>query len=408
MAPLFQPSSYFWGSLAMSRVTSGLSILLQEPPAWAAGARLGLLSHAPSVGPDLTSARKLVAQRFPGQLQVLFSPQHGLQGEKQDNMIPSADFVDPVLKLPVVSLYGPRLAPPPEVLTAVDVILVDLVDVGTRVYTFAATLAKLMEAAAPLDKKVVVLDRPNPISGSAVEGNLLRPEWASLVGPYPLPMRHGFSLGELARYYNVTQDIGCDLTVIPAAGWRRGDYFDATGLPWVLPSPNLPSLEAAIVYPGQVLLEGTNLSEGRGTTRPFELFGAPFLEPGRILERLKGIELPGVTLRTACFEPTFHKWAGDLCRGFQLHVTDRQTFKPYYTTLCLLAAIRQLYPEQFAWRQPPYEYETVRLPFDLLTGDDAIRWGLENGRSAAELEAAWQDDLGKFMGVRREFLIYEE
>jgi uncharacterized protein YbbC (DUF1343 family) len=392
----------------MGGVASGLASFLREPPAWAADARLGLLSHAPSVGPDLTGARELVARRFPGRLTVLFSPQHGLLGEKQDNMIASADFADPVLHLPVVSLYGPRLTPPSEALGAVDVVLADLVDVGTRVYTFAATLAKVMVAAAALDKKVVVLDRPNPISGSAVEGNLLRPEWASLVGPYPLPMRHGFSLGELARYYNVTQAINCDLEVVPAAGWRRGDYHDATGLPWVLPSPNLPTLDAAIVYPGQVLLEGTNLSEGRGTTRPFELFGAPFLEPGRILERLRAIELPGVILRTACFEPTFHKWAGELCRGFQLHVTDRRAFKPYYTTLTLLAVIRELYPEQFAWRQPPYEYETVRLPFDLLTGDDLIRRGLENCLTVPELEAAWQDDLNRFMEVRQEFLLYPE
>jgi uncharacterized protein YbbC (DUF1343 family) len=393
----------------MHRVASGLEIFLREPPAWAADARLGLLSHAPSVGPELASARELVARRFPGRLQILFSPQHGLLGEKQDNMIASADFADPVLGLPVVSLYGPRLTPPPEALAAMDVILVDLVDVGTRVYTFAATLAKVMEAAAPLGKKVVVLDRPNPISGTAVEGNLLRPEWASIVGPYPLPMRHGFSLGELARYYN-TQNIGCDLTVIPAAGWRRGDYYDATGLPWVLPSPNLPTLDAAIVYPGQVLLEGTNLSEGRGTTRPFELFGAPFLEPGRILERLKekAIELPGVILRTACFEPTFHKFAGELCRGFQLHVTGRRIFKPYFTTLTLLSVIRELYPGQFAWRQPPYEYENERLPIDLLTGDDLIRRGLENGLTVPELESAWQDDLNRFMEVRQEFLLYPE
>jgi uncharacterized protein YbbC (DUF1343 family) len=392
----------------MGRVASGLAILLSEPPAWAPAARLGLLSHPASVDPHLTPARELLARHFPGQLQVLFSPQHGLLGEKQDNMIASADFADPVLHLPVVSLYGPRLTPPAEALALVDVILVDLLDVGTRVYTFAATLARVMAAAAPLGKKVVVLDRPNPIGGTQVEGNLLRPQWASIVGPYPLPMRHGFSLGELARYYNVTQKIGCDLEVIPARGWQRRDYYDATGLPWVLPSPNLPTLDGAIVYPGQVLLEGTNLSEGRGTTRPFELFGAPFLEPKRILAALRSVELPGVILRTACFEPTFHKWAGELCRGFQLHVTDRHTFKPYYTTLALLTAIRQLYPDKFSWRQPPYEYETVRLPIDLLTGDDAIRQGLENGLSAAELEKAWQVDLNGFMEARREFLLYEE
>ncbi|MFZ5449090.1 MAG: exo-beta-N-acetylmuramidase NamZ family protein [Thermodesulfobacteriota bacterium] len=390
----------------MSRLASGLTIFLQEPPQWARGSRLGLLCHPASVAPDLTNARELIARQFSGQLKVLFSPQHGLLGEKQDNMIASADFVDPILHLPVVSLYGPRMSPPADALALADVILVDLMDVGTRVYTFAATLAKVMEAAAPLDKKVVVLDRPNPIGGTQVEGNMLQPEWASFVGPYPLPMRHGFSLGELARYYNVTQKIGCDLEVIEARGWRRGDYYDATGLPWVLPSPNLPTLDGAIVYPGQVLLEGTNLSEGRGTTRPFELFGAPFLEPGRILDQLKGIELPGVILRTACFEPTFHKWAGELCQGFQLHITDRLTFKPYYTTLALLAAIRQLYPDRFAWRQPPYEYETVRLPFDLLTGDDAIRRGLENGLSVPELEHAWQDDLTQFLEIRREFFLY--
>ena len=390
----------------MARAITGLESFLQDPPAWAARARLGLLSHPAAVAADLASARELLAARLPGRLQILFSPQHGLRGEKQDNMIASADCVDPVLELPVVSLYGPRLAPPADALAAVDVILVDLQDVGTRVYTFAATLAQVMAAAAPLGKKVVVLDRPNPIGGAAVEGNLLRPEWASLVGPYPLPMRHGFTLGELARYYRVTQQIDCDLEVIPLQGWRRRDYFDATGLPWVLPSPNLPTLDGAIVYPGQVLLEGTNLSEGRGTTRPFELFGAPFLEPRRIKALLP--ELPGVILREAHFEPTFHKWAGELCQGFQLHVTDRESFKPYYTTLALLAAIRELYPEQFAWRQPPYEYENERLPIDLLTGDAAIRLGLEQGLTAAELEAAWQEDLARFMEMRREFLLYPE
>ena len=390
----------------MARVVTGLEIFLQDPPAWAARARLGLLSHPAAVAADLASARELLAARLPGRLQILFSPQHGLRGEKQDNMIASADFVDPVLRLPVVSLYGPRLAPPADALAAVDVILVDLQDVGTRVYTFAATLAQVMAAAAPLGKKVVVLDRPNPIGGAAVEGNLLRPEWASFVGPYPLPMRHGFTLGELARYYQSTQRIDCDLEVIPLQGWRRGDYFDATGLPWVLPSPNLPTLDGCVVYPGQVLLEGTNLSEGRGTTRPFELCGATFLQPRRIKARLP--ELPGVILREAHFEPTFHKWAGEMCQGFQLHITDRESFKPYYTTLALLAAIRELYPEQFAWRQPPYEYETERLPIDLLTGDAAIRLGLERGLSAAELEDSWQKDLKEFLEVGQEFLLYRE
>jgi uncharacterized protein YbbC (DUF1343 family) len=392
----------------MAIVVSGLEVFVNDPPSWAKGARLGLLCHPASVAADLESARELLARRFPGQLKVLFSPQHGLLGEKQDNMISSADFIDPILNLPVISLYGPRMTPPAEALAQVDAVLVDLQDVGTRVYTFAATVAKVMEAAAAAGVKVAVLDRPNPIGGGQVEGNMLRPELASFVGPYPLPMRHGFSLGELARYYNATQKIGCDLEIIPARGWRRSYYFDATGLPWVLPSPNLPTLDGVIVYPGQVLLEGTNLSEGRGTTRPFELFGAPFLDPSHIKARLAAIPLPGVILREASFEPTFHKWTGELCRGFQLHVTDRLDFKPYFNTLAILGVIRELYPEDFAWRQPPYEYETERLPIDLLTGDAAIREGLDKGAPVADLEAAWQGELEEFMEARREFLLYGE
>jgi len=391
----------------MSEVIPGLEVFLQEPPVWSAGAPLGLLCHPPSVDRELRPAPELVARRFPGQLRVLFSPQHGLKGDKQDNMVASPDFEDPLLRVPVVSLYGPRLDPPREALENLAVLLVDLQDVGTRVYTYAATLAKAMAAAARVGVKVAVLDRPNPIGGLQVEGNLLRPEWASFVGPYPLPMRHGFTLGELARYYNVTQHLGCDLEVIPARGWRRGGYFDATGLPWIMPSPNLPTLDGALVYPGQVLLEGTNLSEGRGTTRPFEFFGAPFLEPGRLRQVLKDTPLPGVVLREVGFEPTFHKWAGELCHGFQLHVTDRRAFKPYYTTLVLLAAIRRLYPEHFAWRQPPYEYETERLPIDLLTGDATIREGLDAGRPVAELEASWQPDLEAFRQESRQYWLYD-
>jgi uncharacterized protein YbbC (DUF1343 family) len=392
----------------MHTVASGLEVFLQTPPPWVKGARLGILSHPAAVDSHLQNARELLAYRFPGQLQLLFSPQHGLLGEKQDNMITSPDFLDPVLQLPVISLYGPRLAPRPETLAGLDILLVDLQDVGTRVYTFATTVAKVMATAAPLGTKVVVLDRPNPIGGAQVEGNLLQPAWASFVGPYPLPMRHGFTLGELSLYYNATQNLGCELTVIPAQGWRRQDYFDATGLPWVLPSPNLPTLDGTLVYPGQVLLEGTNLSEGRGTTRPFELCGAPFLEPPRVKARLQDFPLPGVIFREACFEPTFHKWAGQLCRGFQLHVTHRRTYQPYLTTLALLAVIRELYPAQFAWRQPPYEYENERLPIDLLTGDAVIREGLDRGISPLDLQAGWRKELDGFLEQRREFLLYPE
>ncbi len=392
----------------MARVVSGLEVLVGDPPSWAKGARLGLLSHPASVSSLLQPARELIASRFPGQLQVLFSPQHGLLGEKQDNMIASPDFLDPLLQLPVISLYGPRMTPPADFLAKIDAVLVDLQDVGARVYTFATTLAKVMEAAAAAGVKVAVLDRPNPIGGKQVEGNLLRPGWASFVGPYPLPMRHGLTLGEMAYYYNATHKIGCDLEVIPARGWRRGNYADAAGLPWVLPSPNLPTLDSAVVYPGQVLLEGTNLSEGRGTTRPFELCGAPFLEPDHIKARLAELPLPGVIFREASFEPTFHKWAGELCHGFQLHVTDRRVFKPYLTTLALLGVIRELYSEDFAWRPPPYEYETERLPIDLLTGDAAIREGLDNETSVLDLEASWQGELWKFLEARQEFLIYPD
>jgi uncharacterized protein YbbC (DUF1343 family) len=389
----------------MGKVIPGLEIFLAEPPRWAAGAKFGLLSHPASLDRSYRPAPELIARRFPGQVRLLFGPQHGFGGEKQDNMVASPDGLDLRLGIPLISLYGPRLEPPREALSQVDAVLVDLMDVGTRVYTYGATVAKLMAAAGEVGVKVAVLDRPNPIGGTQVEGNLLKPEWASFVGPYPLPMRHGLTLGELARYYNVTQDLGCDLEVTAAAGWRRGGYFDETGLPWVMPSPNLPTLEGALVYPGQVLLEGTNLSEGRGTTRPFEYFGAPFLEPARIKAALEA-PLPGVVLREAVFEPTFHKWAGRVCLGFQLHITDRRAFKPYYTTLALLRAILSLYPEQFSWRQPPYEYETERLPFDLLTGDPAVRQALESGAPVTELEASWQGELRQFRETRRQFLLY--
>ena len=389
------------------RVKIGFESLLEETPPELKQARLGLLCNQATLTPDWQPLWQVLARHFPENLRALFSPQHGFWGEKQDNMVASADGVEPVTGLPVFSLYGERLRPSPESFGLIDVLLVDLPDVGTRVYTFAATMAYAMQAAAQHGKKVIILDRPNPIGGVQVEGNLLHPEMASIVGPYPLPMRHGLTLGELARYYNRIGQIDCDLSVIPVQGWDRSLYFDAVGLPWVLPSPNLPTLDTAIVYPGQVLLEGTNLSEGRGTTRPFELFGAPFINPFEVKKALKdAYDLPGVFLRETWFQPTFHKWAGEVCGGFQLHVTDRQAFKPYFTTLAILQVILQRYPDQFQWRQPPYEYEYDRLPFDLLTGDPEVREGLERGVPLGTMEQDWTIGLQEFLQKRQEYLLY--
>jgi uncharacterized protein YbbC (DUF1343 family) len=387
-------------------VQIGFESLLAAWPRALKKARLGLLGNQATVGRDWQPLWQRLARQCPRNLRALFSPQHGWWGEKQDNMVASADGVEPATGLPVFSLYGERLRPSRESLELIDVLLVDLPDVGTRVYTFAATVAYAMQAAAQ-GKKVVILDRPNPIGGVQVEGNVLQPEMASIVGPYPLPMRHGMTLGELAGYYNEVGGIGCDLEVIPVQGWDRSQYFDATGLAWVLPSPNLPTLDTALVYPGQVLLEGTNLSEGRGTTRPFELCGAPFINPFEVTAALREAgELPGVILRETWFQPTFHKWAGEVCGGWQLHVTDRQAFQPYATTLAILQTIRRLYPDNFRWRQPPYEYEYDRLPFDLLTGDPGVREGLEKGVPIPEMEQGWAAGLAEFRRQRQEFLLY--
>ncbi len=388
-------------------VILGFVRLLADPPREIAHARLGLLCNQATVGPGWQPLWLELVKRFPGQVRALFSPQHGWWGEKQDNMVLSADGREPHTGLPVFSLYGERLRPSAESLDLIDILLVDLPDVGTRVYTFAATMAYAMQAAAQHGKKVIILDRPNPIGGVQVEGNLLQPEMASIVGPYPLPMRHGFTLGELARYYNDIGQIGCDLEVIPCLGWDRSQYFDATGLPWVLPSPNLPTLDTAIVYPGQVLLEGTNLSEGRGTTRPFELCGAPYLDPLAVAAVLRQrFDLPGVILRPTWFQPAFQKWAGQVCGGWQIHVIDRQAYQPYFTTLALLQVIIELYPDHFQWRQPPYEFVYDRLPFDLLTGDPRLRVGLESHCALSELVATWQDELASFRQQRAAYLLY--
>ncbi|HCC55502.1 MAG TPA: DUF1343 domain-containing protein [Desulfobulbaceae bacterium] len=388
-------------------VTLGIENLLSSPPAYLAGKRLGLLCNQASTDRHLRHSRDLLMAAFPGQLTCLFTPQHGFFAEKQDNMIESAHMSDPVSGLPVFSLYGEVRRPTAAMYEHFDVLLVDIVDVGTRVYTFLYTLAYCMEEAARHGKKVVVLDRPNPVGGEAVEGNLLQDDCRSFVGLYPLPMRHGLTLGELARLINVEYAIGADLEVIAMPGWQRRMLFADTGLPWVFPSPNMPNPITALVYPGQVIFEGTNISEGRGTSLPFELFGAPFLDWQTILTRIQGLPLPGCFLRPLAFEPTANKWAGQACKGFQLHVTEPRTFLPYRTSLALLQAFMCCYPAQFALKPPPYEYEFTRNPLDLILGDSALRHHLATGTDLQELELGWQQGLADFSAIRQKYFLYQ-
>jgi len=390
----------------MNRVRIGLERLLSAPPAHLARADLGLVANQASIGPNYEHAVDLIDRVLPGRLKALFGPQHGFAGEKQDNMVESDHGVEGRTGRPIFSLYGRTRRPEPEMLAGLDVLLIDLVDVGARVYTFAQTMAYCLEAAAQADRKVVVLDRPNPIGGIEVEGNLLRPGCASFVGLYPLPMRHGLTLGELALFMADKMAPAPDLEVIRVEGWSRDMYFHQTGLPWVMPSPNMPAPETALVYPGQVIWEGTNISEGRGTTRPFHLFGAPFIDPYLLKEELDQQGLPGVVFRPAGFQPTFHKFQGQVCRGLEIHPVDFRSFRPYLTSLTALEIILRLYPGEFQWKEPPYEYEFHRRPIDLILGDVSVRAGLESGWPARELERTWQLDLAAFGDERERFLLY--
>jgi len=321
-------------------------------------------------------------------------------------MIESDDLIDPVLNVPVFSLYGQTRVPDKRMLDPIDILIIDLQDVGTRVYTFIHTMSYCLEAAKKFGKKVIVLDRPNPINGCMIEGNLLVSECASFVGRYPIPMRHGLTIGELSVLFNSDYGIGCDLDVIPMLGWKRDMFFMDTGLPWIPPSPNMPSPVSAMVYPGQVLWEGTNISEGRGTTLPFEIFGAPFFNTKRLLSTLGGNRLPGATLRPAAFEPTFNKWSGSRCNGFQIHVTDPYEFKPYITTLKLLQAVIFHHNQMFQWKHPPYEYEFKRLPIDLIIGDKDIRQRIENLDEISAIEKSWLKNLEAFAETSRKFHLY--
>lgn len=385
----------------------GLERLSDTPDQRVQGKRLALLSNQASTNRFFTHGRDLLMRAYPGQLTCLFSPQHGFFSEKQDNMIESDHGTDAVSGLPVYSLYGETRRPHPSMFAEVDVLLIDLIDVGTRVYTFIWTVVHCLETAAQCGVKVLILDRPNPIGGHLLEGNLLQEDCSSFVGLHDIPMRHGLTMGELALLCNRERAIHADLEVVPVEGWRRSVMFPDTGFPWVYPSPNMPGFATALVYPGQVVWEGTNISEGRGTTLPFELFGAPFFEHDPLLQALRGTDLPGCLLRPLCFEPTSGKWMGRKCVGFQLHVTHAETFRPYRTALALLQAVRQCFPEEFAYKPPPYEYEFERLPMDLILGDRTVREALESGVPVQELERSWQRDLETYRQRIQSVLLYD-
>ncbi len=386
---------------------TGLDVLYQDSSLQFGDMRIGLLSNQASVNRELIHARILLQEKFGARLTCLFSPQHGFFSEKQDNMIESSDDIDPLTGLQIFSLYGDHRKPTREMFADLDLLLIDLVDVGTRVYTFFYTMAYCLERAAEMGKRIVVLDRPNPVGGDRVEGNVLQPDCRSFVGLYSLPMRHGLSFGELALWANAEYEIGADLEVIPIQGWQRSMNFRDTGYPWVAPSPNMPTPETAMVYPGQVIWEGTDVSEGRGTTQPFEFVGAPYWLHDEIMKKLETTELPGCFLRPIIFEPTSGKYGGKPCVGFQIHVTDSTSYMPYRTSLALLQAVMVLYPEEFSYKQPPYEYEFERLPMDLILGDVEVRAQLESDMNIMDIEKGWEEGLHAFDESRQEYFIYK-
>jgi uncharacterized protein YbbC (DUF1343 family) len=390
------------------RVRTGLSLLRDEEFARLQGLRIGLVTHPAAVDERLQHAVDMLARAPRVKLAALFGPEHGFAGTAQD-LKGVRDGQDLGTGLRIHSLYGSSeesLRPSQNQIGGLDALVIDLQDVGSRYYTFQATMLFCLEAAAKAGLKVLVLDRPNPLGGSAVEGPLLQAGYESFVGIHPLAIRHGMTIGELARMYQSERNIQVDLEVVPCEGWRREMDFDETVLPWVLPSPNMPTVDTAFVYPGQCLIEGTNLSEGRGTTRPFELCGAPWISPLRLCQRLEEANLPGVAFRPAWFQPTFQKFMGQICGGVQLHAVDREAFRPLRTSLVLLAALRELSGPRFAWRTEPYEFVSDRLAIDLLFGSDRERRALEGGRSPGELLGIWEQEEETFRRRRQPFLLY--
>jgi uncharacterized protein YbbC (DUF1343 family) len=393
-------------STARRTVALGIDRLLTADRRFIDGKRVGVVCNPASVDARFAHTADRLAQDRDVRVTAMFGPQHGFRSDLQDNMIETPHARDARRQIPIYSLYSETREPTPEMLREVDVLVVDLQDVGTRVYTYVYTMANCMRAAARHGVHVIVCDRPNPVGGADVEGNLLQAPYTSFVGQFPIPLRHGMTIGELARLFNDEFRIGAAVDVIQLEGWTRAMYLDETGLPWIIPSPNLPTLDSAIVYPGAVLFEGTKLSEGRGTTRPFELIGAPWIDGDRLAEAMNARGLPGVHFRPVYFEPTFHKHAKQTCGGCQTHVLDRRAFRPVRTAVELMDEFRRQNPSRFAWREPPYEYEHEKQPIDVLYGSDRLRAAFDSGAGVETLLASWRSDEDAFRRTREKYLLY--
>jgi uncharacterized protein YbbC (DUF1343 family) len=386
------------------KVMTGIENLKADPPGYLREKRLGLLANPVSVDKAFTHTLDIINTIFPGQLTALFSPQHGFYAEKQDNMVETTHGVHP-LNIPVFSLYSETRIPTPEMFDLIDTLIIDIQDVGTRVYTFIYTISHCLEMAANLGKTIVILDRPNPIGGLEIEGNVLEPDYASFVGRFPIPMRHGMTVGEISQFFNQEFNINCDLKIIPMTGWKRSMYWQDTDLVWIPPSPNLPTPFSCMVYPGQVIFEGTNISEGRGTTLPFEQFGAPFLDTD-LIGPMASQKIKGAFLRPINFEPTSGKWQQQVCRGFHIHITERKDFSPYLASLFLMQLIIQFHPE-FEFKEPPYEYEYERNPMDLILGSRDLRKKIVENKDLFTLESQWQEGLNEFIDNSQKYHLYK-
>lgn len=387
-------------------VKLGLEKILDEQVHFLKGMRVGLVCNPASVNHHFQHAADLFYENEQINLTTLFGPQHGIRGDVQDNMIETSHIVDSQTEIPIYSLYSETREPTEEMLSSIDALVFDLQDVGCRVYTFIYTMANCMRACAKYGKKMFVLDRPNPINGIDIEGNLLEAGHESFVGMYPIPMRHGLTVGELAKLFNTDFELHCDLEVITMDNWSREDYYDETDAPWVMPSPNMPTVDTSVVFPATVYLEGTRVSEGRGTTRPFEIVGASYINPLEFSDSLASLELAGVIFRPINFLPTFQKFANEGCGGIFLHVVDREVFEPVITGLAIIKTIFDFYPNDFKWKEPPYEYVYDRNPFDVIAGTSKIREFFEQGKTIKEMKNSWQTDIKIFSKVREKYLLY--